>query len=94
MQKTLDELRKEIDATDAVLLTTIAKRMTLVREVGKVKKISGIAPLDENRWNKLLTGKLLQAKSLQLSEEFIEKLYTLIHEYSISLQQKLVAIEK
>lgn len=89
MEKKLEILREEIDGIDESLLGLLAKRMALVREVGELKKEYGIVPLDETRWQKLLAGKLTKAKVLNLSESFVEKLYTLIHEHAVEIQKKL-----
>ena len=91
MKKKLDILRKKIDLTDKALLELLAKRIALVREVGELKKEYGIQPLDEKRWKALLSEKLTKAKLLNLSEEFVEKLYNLIHKHALDLQRDLAA---
>ncbi len=82
----LENWRKQIDELDKELLHTLAKRVDIVREIGKFKKAHGVAPLDQKRWQEVLQSKLLEARSLNLSEEFIEKLYNLIHEYSLEIE--------
>ncbi len=88
MDKKLENLRKQIDDLDQDLLTLFAKRTNIVRKIGKLKKTHGIAPLDEKRWQKVLQGKLAKAESLNLSKDFIKKIYTLIHKYSLDLERK------
>lgn len=94
MKKQLEDLRKEIDLTDEALLEMLAKRISLVREVGELKKTHGVAPLDEKRWKNVLQSKLTKAKVLNLSEEFVEKLYQLIHEHALDLQKHVAATGK
>jgi chorismate mutase len=80
--------REQIDALDEQLLVTLASRARAVEEIGRLKKARGIAPLDEARWRKVLGSKLDRARALGLSEEFVEKLYDLIHEYSLALERQ------
>ncbi len=82
----LDELRSQIDALDEQLLQILAQRMDSARRIGQYKKAAGIAPLDTERWQSLLEAQLSRAKSLHLSQEFISKLYELIHEYSLEIE--------
>lgn len=82
----LENWRKQIDGFDKDLLYTLAKRADIVREIGKFKKARNIAPLDQKRWQEVLQSKLLEAHALNLSEEFIEKIYNLIHEYSLEIE--------
>lgn len=87
--KTLEELRKEIDAIDHELVELLAKRMHVVDEVGKVKKELQIEPLDTNRWQEVLESKLAMARELGLSEEFVKKIYDFIHEHALELEKKV-----
>ncbi len=88
MDKKLENLRKQIDNLDQDLLALFAKRTSIVRKIGKFKKIHGIPPLDEKRWQQVLEGKLVKAESLNLSKDFIKKIYTLIHKYSLRIERK------
>jgi len=85
--KLLEDWRKKIDEFDEELLHILAKRINIVREIGKFKKTHGITPLSEKRWQEVLKSKLSKASSLNLSVEFIERLYNLIHEYSLKIEQ-------
>lgn len=87
-QKKLNDLRNEIDILDDSLLATLANRIAIVREIGKVKKTLGLEPLAEERWQQVLQDKLQKAEGLQLSKTFIEKIYTLIHEYALDIEKK------
>lgn len=82
----LADLRRQIDSLDEQLLQLLARRMADVRSVGQYKKGRGLPPLDEQRWQTVLQTRLDRAESLGLSEEFIAKLYQLIHEYALSIE--------
>lgn len=88
MNNKLENLRKQIDAIDKDLLISLSKRSNIVRKIGKVKKAQGVALLDEKRWQAVLEGKLAKAEDMNLSKDFIKKLYDLIHKYSLDLERK------
>ena len=83
----LQKLRDKIDIIDDKIITFLATRTNIVREIGELKKIHNIKPLDNKRFNDLLKSKLLKAKSLNLSKDFIKELYNLIHKYSIKIEK-------
>jgi chorismate mutase len=82
----LADLRRQIDGLDKQLLQLLARRMAEVREIGRYKQAHSLAPLDEQRWQTVLQSWLVTAESFGLSEEFITKLYKLIHEYALSIE--------
>lgn len=87
MDKTLDDWRSEIDTLDEELLNVLEKRFDVVKKVGKYKKQKGLPPLAEKRRQEVLQKWLSRAKELNLSEEFVEKLYELIHEYALEIER-------
>ena len=86
MDKSLERLREQIDALDEELLNILAKRINVVREIGKYKKARSIPPLDEKRWQEVLKSKLSKAHSWNVSETLVESLYNLIHEHSLEIE--------
>ncbi|MCE3234167.1 MAG: 3-deoxy-D-arabino-heptulosonate 7-phosphate synthase [Vampirovibrio sp.] len=82
----LKALREQIDALDATLLETLAKRAQLVDQIGKYKKSRGLEPLDSTRWQQVLQTNIARAETLGICPEFVETLYHLIHEYSLHLE--------
>ena len=83
MNSSLDKLRKEIDEIDDQLLGLLAGRLDIVRKIGLYKKQNGLKTFDEKRWRDVLESKLSKGDSLGLSREFIKKLYSIIHEFSL-----------
>lgn len=79
----LEDLRKKIDALDRELLQTLAKRLEVVKEIGRYKKSKGMDLRDDERLEALLAERLKAAGALDLPEEFVRKLYELIHEASL-----------
>lgn len=88
MNNELENWRKQIDQLDERLLNFLAKRIRIVRKIGQFKKKRNIPTLDKNRWNKVLTSMISEGDKLGLSKDFTEKLYDLIHKYSVKIQKK------
>lgn len=88
MNKTLDDLRKEIDAADEELLHALAKRMDVVREVGKHKQQQQIEPLDEKRWQNVLQNITEKANKQNIPEDLIHTIYEAIHQSALKLENE------
>ena len=84
----LKKLRIRIDSVDQAILTALAKRMNLVRAVGKHKRTLSVPPLDAKRWDEILRTRVRAGKSMRLSPSFVKALLTLIHREGLTLQQK------
>jgi chorismate mutase len=83
----LQKLRDEIDAVDEQIVKLLAQRMTLVKNIGQIKKDNKLQPLDKKRWKQVLETKITIADELGLSKGFITKIYSLIHEYALKLEK-------
>lgn len=88
MNNDLDILRKEIDEIDEDIIDLLAKRFEIVKKIGILKKQKGVVPLDEKRWQDVLSSRIEKAIILDLPKEFIEKLFSIIHEYSIKVEEE------
>lgn len=88
MNKTLDDLRKEIDIIDDELLKVLVKRFDVVRKIGKLKQEQHIPPLDEKRWQEVRHNITEKAKKLNLSEETISNIYEEIHNAALTLEKE------
>ena len=84
----LDDFRSQIDELDSELLRVLAQRMYYVREIGKLKQSGGMSPLQQERFAAIIKSQLAKAKSLNLSEKFVDDLYQLIHEYALEIQRE------
>ena len=85
----ISELRKKIDVLDQQLLKVLRDRLLIVAEVGKIKKESGIPPLDHIRWNEVLEKRLMMGESLGLQKEFVKKILNTIHEEALEIEAKI-----
>ena len=90
-KNSLQNLRAKIDITDSQLLETLAKRMRIADEIGKLKKAQNVSILQTPRWNEILGKMILQGEEKGLSEEFVLRLFKAIHQESINHQKKVIS---
>ena len=86
----LEELRDSIDTIDDEILTMLAKRMKVAREIGRYKKENNMTILQVERWNEILRTRRESGLNMDLSADFITKLYELIHDESIQHQTQVM----
>lgn len=79
-------LRDAIDDADNQLLQLIAERMEFSKRIGQLKQENNIAFYQHNRWNSIIEQVQQQADHLNLHDEFVLKLFSLIHLESIDIQ--------
>lgn len=82
----LAELRRHIDALDNQLLSVLAERMAVARQVGSYKKAHDLVLTDPQRMESVLHVQLKKAESLNLPEEYIRQLYEVIYKYTIEVE--------
>ncbi len=82
----LEELRRQIDATDDELLEVIARRMAIAREIGRCKREAGMPVVQLDRYHSLINNRRAAAKRLGLSPDFLQHLLGAIHEESVRQQ--------
>ena len=63
--------------------------MTIADQIGKVKLENNVQILQNDRWNAIKNKMIQEGGQVGLSEEFIEKVYTAIHQESISHQHNI-----
>lgn len=85
----LDNLRSDIDQIDQLIVDLIAKRMDLVKEVGKYKKIRGIPSLDKTRWKQVLESKKKLAIKCNLNPKLIVDIYNLLHQNALKIEDEV-----
>jgi chorismate mutase len=84
----LHDLRDLIDEIDDDIIERIARRMDVARSIGKYKNDNNIAILQPERFKEILLTRTEIGLRNELSENFIHRLYSLIHEESIFQQDK------
>lgn len=89
--ESLFELRREIDELDERLLELLSKRMSISREIGRYKKDNNIPVLQPLRYDKMVTGRILQASELGLDSNFVKSILEAIHEESVRQQVQITS---
>ena len=87
---TLEELRMQIDKLDDEVLQVMEQRMKVAEKIGIFKKENNVTILQANRWNELLKKRINVGLSKGLSEVFVQKIYSAIHEESIQHQKTVM----
>ena len=84
-QKSLEVLRREIDELDRQLFSLLARRMTIVREIGGVKRSQGL-PVGDPVREALLKVKLKKFSAGVLESWHVEELASVVIRISRDLQ--------
>jgi chorismate mutase len=81
--------REDIDKIDSKLLELLGERMEIVEDIGAYKKKNSVTVLQPSRWNEILETRIKQGKENDLSDNFVTKVYQLIHEEAVRHQEKI-----
>ena len=85
----LSKLRSEIDIVDEKLLLTFLERMEIINKIGEYKKEKNVPIFQAERWAEILKTRGEWAAKNNLSVDFIESIYRLIHDESLKIQTKI-----
>ena len=83
-------LRKQIDELDNDLMSLLAKRMRVCREIGQYKKEHNMTVLQANRYNEILEKRGAQGVLCGMSADFIAQIFEGIHEESVRQQLEII----
>ncbi len=83
----LASLRNEIDQLDQELLQILAKRLNVVREVGRLKKREHVAILQPNRWSEVLEKNCKIGSELGLSKQYVIDIWERIHQEALLTEE-------
>lgn len=86
---TLETIRALIDDADDQMIRTLLNRVELVNQIGQFKKEHNITIFQVERWKTIFDRQLQFARETGINQDFIEKLYSLIHEESIRIQNEI-----
>ncbi len=87
VSESLAHWRREIDHIDDEILQKIAQRTELSKKIGAYKQDNKICILQPERYRTLMQRLLSNADSLGLNADLVEDIFSLIHEYSVEIQQ-------
>ncbi|MDE6682403.1 MAG: bifunctional 3-deoxy-7-phosphoheptulonate synthase/chorismate mutase type II [Muribaculaceae bacterium] len=84
--ESLTLLRQEIDRLDNELVDLLGKRMRICREIGLYKKEHGMKVVQGARYSDMMKSREELAREMEMSDEFIRRVYAAIHEESVRQQ--------
>lgn len=87
---TLDDLRKDIDRVDEVLVRLLNERARCVCEIGKLKKELGIEVYQPNREKDVLTHVRTVASEGPLGPDAVARLFERIIDEARRLERRVV----
>lgn len=94
MEHSLETLREEINRIDEDIIGLLSKRMEVVKKVAVLKKSKGISIEDRDREKNIFLRIEREAKSGNISENFVLEVFGLILSHSKSIQSKIMEDQK
>ncbi|WP_137597576.1 chorismate mutase [Paucilactobacillus kaifaensis] len=88
MNEVIDELRDQIDQCDDQIMKALDRRLEIVKQVAKYKEEHQLPIRQPKRMTELTDRLIKQYSNDNLSPVLIKKLYQLIMDYAIELEQK------
>jgi chorismate mutase/prephenate dehydrogenase len=85
---TLDELRQQLDQLDGELLSLIARRQAISREIAAAKRSTGYPTRDFQRERDVILGVRRRAEALGLPGDLAEKVLRLLIRSSLTTQEQ------
>ena len=82
----LGDFRLHIDTIDSRIIELLAERMDVARQIGEYKHQHGMAVVQHDRYNELLLAAEAKAEAMSISKEFINQIFSAIHEESVRQQ--------
>lgn len=92
-QEHIENLRHKIDEVDMELFNLLARRMRIAQDIGRYKLRNNISILQSLRWNEILEKGFEQGDKRGLSQIFVEKFLSAVHQESIAKQQELMGAQ-
>jgi len=85
-EELLSSLRRQIDEIDDRLIDILSQRMSVAREIGKLKREYNMAVVQPQRYNSLIKDRVDIAGHMNLNPEFMKRILAEIHEESVRQQ--------
>jgi chorismate mutase len=93
-KSTLEDLRRQIDRVDYELLQILAARTSIVERIGEYKRDNQVTVLQLERWAQILNDRIPFGMHHGLDGDFVHRLYELIHNESLRLQNAILNEKK
>lgn len=82
-------LRLELDEVDHGIVGLLASRMAIAKRIAQIQKSNNVAAFQPDRWQATLESRTRDGVEHGLDREFMEELYSLIHEETLRHKTEL-----
>ena len=89
----ISDYRLHIDTLDSRIIELLAERMEVARNIGEYKLKHGMAVVQHDRYNEMLSTVEMRAETVGLTKSFIYQIFRTIHEESVRQQMQLKEAE-
>ena len=89
----ISDYRLHIDTLDSRIIELLAERMEVARNIGEYKHKHGMAVVQHDRYNEMLSTVEMRAETVGLTKSFIHQIFRTIHEESVRQQMQLKEAE-
>lgn len=89
-QDNLEQYRTLISDIDFQLINLLSDRMKISKQIGEIKRENNIAIFQPERWKVINEYAMKKAEEVDVSQQFVEKLFKVIHEESIEVQNNIM----
>src|SRR5574344_920006 len=86
----INVLRGQIDQIDSKIVTLLAKRMSISKEIGVYKKEHNMPVLQTKRYGDIMKDREKLAVALDLNKDFVAGIMESIHRESVDVQMKIM----
>lgn len=93
-KRSISEVRQDFETLDKQLLSLLAQRSQLSQEMGELKAELQLNTLQPAIWEAHLANRLAENMIFQLDVVFLHKIFNLIHEESLRIQNQILADKK
>ena len=90
----LDRIRAKIDRIDRKIVQLVAKRISLVSDIGEYKRKNNLPTCDPKREKELLAEKKKIASELNVNPDLVEDIFKRLIKESCSIEEMIIKRKK
>ncbi|OHB76309.1 MAG: hypothetical protein A2Z34_05830 [Planctomycetes bacterium RBG_16_59_8] len=88
MMKSVTPLRRRLDRIDDAIILLLARRLRVVREIGRIKSAASVIPRDRLREREVLARVEAAARRRHLSPAVVKRLYREVLRSCVALARR------
>ncbi|MCK5283111.1 MAG: chorismate mutase [Nanoarchaeota archaeon] len=90
MSDKMNNVRKQIDRIDLVIITALAERMSLMPDIAEYKKKNNISVFQEKREQEIMKRLKKIANDYNLNEGFVEEFFLSVFNEAKRIQHEII----